>query len=515
MSLAAAERARRDPGGLALADPTRQLDWAALDLMLNRATNALLAESLPGGSRVAVFAHNAVETVVAYLACLHAGISAVPANSNLTTDELAYMLADSGAALLFVDARTRATGLAAAQQLGLTRVIGWGGADAAGLVDWTGWLNAASAEAPPETMPPRPYLHYTSGTTGRPKGTESPPGMFPRTRDVAGLFAASRAQIEAGPLGGPALVVGPLYHNASLGAVRRLGGGKPLVVLPRFDPEAVLAAIERWRIDSGVMVPTHFQRLLALPDEIRARYDVSSLRQVAHTGAACPVSVKRAMIAWWGPVLVEVYGGTEAGTTNMISSAEWLERPGSVGRPVAPLEMLVVGPEGEELGTGETGILYFRDPSGRGITYHNDPEKTAQAHLAPGVFTLGDIGFVDEAGYVFITDRASDMIVSGGVNIYPAEIEQVLIGHPSVADVAVIGVPNDDMGEEVKALVVSHANSTVDAAGLAQYCRERMAGYKCPRSFAFVADVGRNEAGKINKRALRRAYWPSERMIGG
>jgi acyl-CoA synthetase (AMP-forming)/AMP-acid ligase II len=515
MSLAAAERARLDPDGLALADPIGQLDWSALDLTLNRATNALLAENLPGEGRVAVFAHNALQTVLAYLACLHAGISAVPVNSKLTADELAYILADSGAALLFVDAHTRAAGLAAAQRLGLARVIGWGGGEAVGLVDWTHWLNAANDEAPPETMPPRPYLHYTSGTTGRPKGTESPPGMFPRTRDVAGLFAVSRAQVAAGPIEGPALVAGPLYHNASLGAIRRLGGGKPLVILPRFDPEAVLAAIERWRIDSCVLVPTHFQRLLSLPDEVRARYDVSSLRQVAHTGAACPIQVKRAMIAWWGPVLLEVYGGTEAGTTNMISSAEWLERPGSVGRPVAPLDVLVVGPEGEELGTGESGILYFRDPSGRGVVYHNDPDKTAQAHRAPGVFTLGDIGFVDDAGYVFITDRASDMIVSGGVNIYPAEIEHVLIGHPGIADVAVIGIPNADMGEEVKALVVIREDYRIDAGSLALYCSERMAGYKCPRSFEFVADVGRNEAGKINKRELRRPYWNSDRMIGG
>jgi acyl-CoA synthetase (AMP-forming)/AMP-acid ligase II len=515
MSLAAAGRAELDPGGLALADPGRQLDWSALDATLNRATHALLAENLPGTSRVAVFAQNALETVLAYLACLHAGVSAVPVNSQLTADELAYILADSGAALLFVDARTQAIGLAAAKQSGIARVIGWGGAEAAGLLDWTGWLSAASAEAPPETMPPRPYLHYTSGTTGRPKGTESPPGMFPRTPDVAGLHAASRAQIEAASLEGPALVVGPLYHNASLGAVRRLFGGKPLVVLPRFDPEAVLAAIERWRIDSCVMVPTHFQRLLALPEAVRARYDVSSLRQVAHTGAACPIHVKRAMIAWWGPVLLEVYGGTEAGTTNMISSAEWLERPGSVGRPVAPLQVLVVGPDGEERGTGEIGILYFRDPSGRGVIYHNDAGKTAQAHRAPGVFTLGDIGFVDDAGYVFITDRDADMIVSGGVNIYPAEIEQVLTGHPAVADVAVIGVPCADMGEAVQALVVRRERSDADAASLALYCRERLAGYKCPRSFEFVADVGRNEAGKIDKRALRRAYWPSDRMIGG
>jgi acyl-coenzyme A synthetase/AMP-(fatty) acid ligase len=263
------------------------------------------------------------------------------------------------------------------------------------------------------------------------------------------------------------------------------------------------------------MVPAHFQRLLALPDTVRARYDVSSLRQVVHTGAACRIDVKRAMIAWWGPVLVEAYGGTESGTTNLITSAEWLLKPGSVGRAVPPLQAMAISDDGRELGPGATGVLYFKDPTGRGIVYHNDPEKTAQAHREPGVFTLGDVGHIDGDGYVFITDRVSDMIVSGGVNIYSAEVEQALIQHEGVEDVAVIGVPNEEMGEEVKALVVAKAGVAIDTAELTRFCREHIAGYKCPRSFEFVADVGRNLMGKINKRELRRPYWPSDRTIGG
>ena len=202
------------------------------------------------------------------------------------------------------------------------------------------------------------------------------------------------------------------------------------------------------------MVPTHFVRLLALPDEVRARYDLSSVKWVGHTGAACPVDVKRRMIEWWGPVFFDAYGATEVGTTCMITSEEWLEHPGSVGRAIPPFSAIVVDEDGNEVPAGTEGRIYFEDSTGRGVVYPNDPQKTADAHLRPGVFTLGEIGYVDDDGYVYITDRFSDLIVSGGVNIYPAEAEQVLIEHPEVADVAVIGVPHEEMGEAVKALVV-------------------------------------------------------------
>jgi acyl-CoA synthetase (AMP-forming)/AMP-acid ligase II len=288
-----------------------------------------------------------------------------------------------------------------------------------------------------------------------------------------------------------------------------------LVVLGRFDAEATLCAIDEHQIASTVMVPTHFARLLALDEAVRARYDVSSLRLVAHTGSACPIDVKRGMIAWWGPVFVEAYGATESGTTNMITSPEWLEHPGSVGRTLPPFELVVVGEDGAELGPTEIGVLYFRDGSGRGIVYHNDPEKSAAAHRAPGVFTLGEMGYVDDDGYVYITDRISDMVVSGGVNIYPAEAEQVIVEHPSVADVACIGVPSDEMGEALMALVVpADAELPPSAEEIVAFCRDRIAHYKCPRTVVFVGDLGRNSMGKLNKRALRAPYWPSERTIG-
>jgi long-chain acyl-CoA synthetase len=262
------------------------------------------------------------------------------------------------------------------------------------------------------------------------------------------------------------------------------------------------------------MVPTHFQRLLALPPKVRARYDVSSLLQVSHTGSACPAEVKRAMIEWFGPVLTESYGASEAGTLARIDSSEWLERPGSVGRAQPPFEVLVTDDAGRPLPPGETGLLAFRAPEGRGVRYHADPEKTKAAYLSPGVFTLGDVGHVDPDGYIFITDRAADVVVSGGVNLYPAESEAVLRMHPAVADVAVIGVPDPDFGESLRALVVT-AGDEPPTGELDRFCREKLAAYKCPKAYEFVPELQRNAMGKLDKRAMRRPYWRSERTIAG
>ena len=402
-----AEARRKD---LALADDRVRYSWAQLDPILNRATNAMLGLPLEPERRVAVFAPNSAETVLAYVAALQAGVSSVPVSYHLTVDELTYILTSSGATTLFVGPETAEAGLAAAATAGVATVIGWRCGSQPGLTAWEDWLADASAGEPPTDMLPRPHLHYTSGTTGRPKAAETPPGYFPPAPDMAAFVAILRQRATPSP----GLVVGPLYHTGPLTMVRSLAGGSALVVMPSFDPERALALIEAERIAGSVMVPTHFQRLLALPAEVRARYDVSSMKRLAHTGAACPRDVKQAMIAWFGPVLVEAYGGTEAGTTHAITSEEWLRKPGSVGRAAAPLETVVIGPDGTTLGANEIGQLYVRDPSGRGIVYHGDPEKTAAAHIAPGVFTLGEMGYVDDEGYVFITDRMSDMIVSGG-----------------------------------------------------------------------------------------------------
>jgi len=497
-----------------MCDERTVISWAELDSLLNRATNALLAVGLEPDQRVAVFAENAAEMVIAHLSGILAGISTVPVNFHLTVPEVQYILENSQAGVLFVGPETAEVGLQAAKAAGVPLTVGWRCAADTGVVPWNEYIARGRDEEPPTHMTPKPFLHYTSGTTGRPKGTETPPTMFAGGATIAEHMEKVQNNPRLVP-GGVSLVVSPLYHTGPLGSVRSVCAGITLVILGRFNAENVLKAIDTHKVTNTMMVPTHFQRLLALPEEVRARYDLSSLKMVSHTGAACPVEVKRAMIEWFGPVLYEAYGATEAGSTNAIGSEEWLAHPGSVGKTLPPFECLILDDEGNELGAGQEGQIYFRDTTGRGIIYHNDPEKTQAAHRQPGVFTLGEVGYLDAEGYLYITDRTSDMVVSGGVNIYPAETEQVLVRHAAVADCAVIGVPNKEMGEELKALIVLNPDvPQPNTAELDAFCRATLAGFKCPRSYEFVPDIGRNSMGKINKRKLRAPYWPTQRSIG-
>lgn len=509
LTLGSIALSRRDE--MALTDERVEYSWNQLDPILNRAANGL-ALAVDDVRRAGVFATNSAETVITYVAGLEAGISTVPISYHLTAGELAYILRDSQASVLLVGPETAEAGLAAATEVGIKCVIGWRCPPTPGLIDWEEWLAQSSTKEPPSDVKPLPHLHYTSGTTGKPKATETPPQYFPEAGTVKELAEILRPRVTPSP----GIVVGPLYHTGPLGQARNLFAGMTVISVAHFDAEQVLEKIQRYRVAGSVMVPTHFQRLLALPADVRVQYDVSSVQRLAHTGAACPREVKRKMIEWFGPVLVEAYGGTEAGSTTFITSSEWLERPGSVGKALPPYETVIFGEDGKVLGPNQEGQVYFRDTTGRGIIYHGDPEKTAAAHIAPGVFTLGEVGYVDEEGYLFITDRVSDMIVSGGVNIYPAEAEQVLIRHPGVADVAVLAAPNREMGEEVKALIVPRdVTNPPSAEELNQFCRESLAGFKCPRSYDFVEDVGRNVMGKINKKQLRQRYWPTDRTIGG
>ncbi len=512
MPIFAADLARERPDEIAVRDPDKSLRWADVDDILNRVANNALAADLGPSRRVAVFAENAAETALAHLGCLLGSASTVPVNFHLTAEEAAYILVDSDSRLLFVGPETVDRGVAAARIAraeGVTiEVIGWG-VTADGVRPWSEWLAAGDGSHPPLDVVPRANLLYTSGTTGRPKGTELPPTMFAGGSTMAehleGMKANRFAQF------GTHLVVGPMYHTGPLNGMRLLVRGVPMVILAKFDAEKTLQAIHEHRTESSVMVPTHFVRLLALPDEVKKKYDVSSMKLAAHTGASCPVDVKRAMIEWWGPIFIDAYGATEVGTTCQITSPEWLENPGSVGRPVPPFSVLVLDDDGNELPANTEGRLFFRDATGRGVIYPNDPEKTKAANIAPGVFTLGEIGYVNEGGYVFITDRFSDMVVSGGVNIYPAEAEQVLVQHPAILDVACIGVPHPEMGEELKALAILRdpANPPAGSDVLA-FCRERLSHYKCPRTIEFVDDLGRNTMGKINKRKLRAPYWEKD-----
>lgn len=342
---------------------------------------------------------------------------------------------------------------------------------------------------------------YTSGTTGRPKGVfkePMPPELWTKFQDQ------QREIFGVGP-GARALVLGPLYHSSpNSNAAAAIATAELTVMQSKFDPEQVLAAIQQYSISHVVLVPTMFVRLLRLPEEIRARYDVSSLRSATHTGGPCAPDVKRAMIAWWGPVLNEVYGGTEMGCVAFCSSQEWLQHPGTVGRLLDGTQLELIGADGSPVERGEVGEIFARNPHYGDFTYIGREQDRRDAERN-GLFTLGDMGRLDDDGYLYLADRKRDMVISGGVNIYPAEIESVLIGHPDVVDCAVFGVPDEDFGERLVA-AVQLASGEPDSAGISAYLRERLTDYKVPREFLYPEQMPREESGKLFKRRLRDAY---------
>jgi acyl-CoA synthetase (AMP-forming)/AMP-acid ligase II len=513
-------RADGSAGELALVDAAGTLSWGQVRDVLGRAAGGLQVVADRPGQRWAVLGDNAIPTVVAHAAGILAGVGTAALSRQLTASELAYQFKDAGVVAVVTGVTGLASVLEAAEQVDLKLIVvhGEGGQNvsaghpAVEVRSWEQWLASAPLMSDPVDRPAAPMLVYTSGTTGRPSGTEV--RWLTGTQPTAVHYLEALIEQSHTPPGAH-LVAGPLQHNGPLTAVRHLLAGEPVVVLDRFDAERALAAIERHRVSSSVMVPTHFQRMLNLPTEVRERYDVSSLRMLAHTGSACPIAVKEAMIQWFGPVLVESYGGSEVGTLCRIGSNDWLTRRGSVGRAVPPFEVLVLAEDGTALPVGTSGRLCFKAPADQGIRYHHDPDKTASAYVAPGVLTLGDIGKVDDDGFVYITDRAADVVVSGGVNLYPAESEQVLLTHPQVADVAVIGIPHADLGEQLLALVVPTSADLPSAAELEAWCRRTLAPYKCPRRYEFVEVLPRNAMHKLDKKTLRRPYWPSARTVAG
>jgi long-chain acyl-CoA synthetase len=506
LTLPLVTRAHTDPSGVGItSDVHGSASWAeAADVVL-RLAERIRTFDLGDVRRVMVVARNRPSTVIAHAAALLGEAAAVPVNFHLTAGEIEYQVSESSALLMFVDGATEAAAREATAGTTVTVVrlpdVGVTGDELEAFLAGTAPIELRIDQ------PVLPSLLFTSGTTGRPKAVQLPPKTIGDTPDLGGLITLITTQRMARY--GTHLVVGPMYHNGPLTAVRLFLAGVPLVVHASFDAAATLAAIEAHRIESSVMVPTHFVRCLALADDVRAAHDLSSLKCVVHTGGACPVDVKRQMLEWWGLVLYESYGGTESGSTCSIGPEEWLAHPGSVGRAVAPFVALVVDEEGNPLPPNTEGRLYFRDTTGRGIRYEGDPQKTAEAHLEPGVFTLGEIGRIDDDGFVYITDRFNDMVVSGGVNIYPAEAEQALQQHPAVADVACIGLPDAEMGERLVAVVQLQPGASVTAGELSAWSRERLAGYKCPRTYLFTDTLPRNPMGKLDKKALRATYRPA------
>jgi long-chain acyl-CoA synthetase len=351
-------------------------------------------------------------------------------------------------------------------------------------------------------------ITYSSGTTGKPKAIIRPLPDTVGPSEYADAMKSFGHAFRFQPLEGVHLVSAGMHHGGCqsfyFGA---LHVGQALAIMPRFDPEETLAMIERHRVTTAYMVPTQFVRLLRLPDDVRTRYDHSSLQAVVHSAAPCPLEIKQQLFDWWGPVIWETYGGME-GAATIAKPHRWLEKPGTVGRPIAGMRVRILDDDGNELPAGEVGNV-FLEPDRPTFEYRDDPELMASV-MRGRAFTIGDVGYLDDDGYLFLRDRAKDMIISGGVNIYPAEVEGALSAHPLVGDVAVIGIPDPEWGEQVKA-VVELANGTPPSDELAdeliEFCRQRLGRFKCPRSVDFRDDLPRTDGGKLLKRLLREEYW--------
>jgi long-chain acyl-CoA synthetase len=497
-----------DKAAVIFDDGHHVLTYADLDAASNQVAHYLRHQlGLAPGDGVAVLLENRPEFAWVWWAAMRSGLYITPINWHLTPSEIDYVLHDSGARVVFYSSE-------------LVEVVDRAVTDADGLqAVAVGSAGRAGDPVLADAIRDRPTaalagetagtsMFYSSGTTGRPKGIRTPlTGRHPAEDVGLGLSVLRTYGLTSDDR---YLSTAPLYHSSpSIWSFGMTALGGTAVIMSSFEPEAALRLIDHQRITVSQWVPTMFGRLLKLGDDVRSRYDLSTHRTAFHAAAPCPIEVKRRMIEWWGPILEEFYAGTEGGSTH-ITSKEWLERPGSVGRHWTGGPISILDPVSHEvLGPREEGLIYFEAMSNHRFTYHNDPDKTAATYHG-GLVTLGDIGYLDEDGYLFLTDRQGNMIIVGGVNIYPREIEDVLVEDPRVDDVAVIGVPDDDMGEAVKAVVQLAEGvepSTALADELIAQCQGRLAKIKCPRSIDFVDELPRDANGKLYKRRLRDGYW--------
>jgi acyl-CoA synthetase (AMP-forming)/AMP-acid ligase II len=510
----AREQASAHPGrpAIIMGSTGETVTFGEYEARANQAAHLLREAGLKRGDHVALFMENGPRLLEIEAGAERVGLYYTLVNTYLSADEVAYIVGNCRARVLFSStARQEVAAAAAARCPGLERRLMAGPGP---LPDgWESYEPAAAAQAgdpvPDEAL--GAAMLYSSGTTGQPKGILRP---LPQAAPSEPLPVMEFVKVIFGMRAGMTyLNPAPLYHSApqaSVAAALRLGSTS--VIMDRFDPEQWLALVERYRVTHCQMVPVMFSRLLRLPAEVRARYDTSSLECIVHAAAPCPVHVKRAMIDWLGPIVTEYYAATEANGFTFCDSAQWLARPGTVGRPVLG-ELLILDGDGKECPQGTDGTVWFRGATS--FEYFEDPAKTAASRSESGAglaSTVGDVGHTGADGYLYLTDRATYMIISGGVNIYPQETENVLSAHPAVVDVAVIGVPNEDLGEEVKA-VVQLADPDLAGPAMAReligFCRDRLAHFKCPRSVDFAAELPRSETGKLYKRLLRDAYWKS------
>ncbi|MDO9298986.1 acyl-CoA synthetase [Bradyrhizobium sp.] len=467
------------------------------------------------GDSVCILMRNDIAFIEAAYAAMRLGAYAVPVNWHFKPEEIDYILRDSGTPVLIGHADMLHQ-LRDAIPAGVTvlsvptppEILGNYKIDPDHLAtpdfatDFEPWLQAQAPYDGPALPQPQNMI-YTSGTTGHPKGVRR---NAPTPAQSANA-EAMRAMIYGLKPGARALLPGPLYHSApnSFGLrAGRLGGA--LVLMPRFDPEEFLALVQDQKVDTIFMVPTMFIRLMKLPEAVRAKYDMSSLRHIIHAAAPCPADVKRAMIEWWGPVIYEFYGSTESGAVTFANSEDALKKPGTVGKIAPGAELRFVGDDGKILPQGEIGEIYSRIAGNPDFTYHNKPEKRTEIDL-DGFITSGDVGYIDQDGYVFICDRKRDMVISGGVNIYPAEIEAALHAVPGVHDCAVFGIPDPEFGEALMAVVEPQPGVTLDVGSIRAQLRATLADYKVPKHVEIQQTLPREDSGKIFKRRLRDPYW--------
>jgi long-chain acyl-CoA synthetase len=490
-----------------MAGSGKTVTYSQLDDNSARLASALHALGLRPGDVIALLSDNSAEAFDVYWAALRSGLYITAVNWHLAPEEAAYIVRDSGARVVIVSAGVSAV---AEPVVSLVPEVAHWYVFGGHVAGYQSYSNLLAGAGPRLTDQPRgSEMLYSSGTTGRPKGIKPRlvPGQVDEPGDplvalLASVFKITEDDVYLSPA--------PIYHTAPLkwcASIQALGG--TVVLMERFDAEEALAAIERFRVTVTQVVPTMFVRMLQLPEQARTAYDVSSLRLAVHAAAPCPPDVKDAMISWWGPILVEYYGATEQHGTTVITTGEWQAERGSVGKAAMGV-LHICDDDGNELPPGEVGTIYFeRDVAP--FEYHNDPEKTsASRHPAHDNWcTVGDVGYLDEDGYLFLTDRKGFMIISGGVNIYPQEVENVLALHPKIFDVAVIGVPDAEMGEQVKAVVQLRADATPSdelAAEIIAYVRDRIAHYKAPKSVDFVSELPRSATGKLVKRVLIDRY---------
>ena len=498
-----------DKPAYVIAETGETLTFAELDRRSNQGAQLLYSLGLKAGDHVAFLLENGLPFVEIAWAAQRAGLIFTAISRYLKADEIAYIVNDCGAKAFVTSpacvAETRS--LAGGPALFIV------GGQAPGYRDWSDEVSRQPATPVDNAFAGRDML-YSSGTTGRPKGVETAltqvslgtlnPLLKHLCVDMCGLDEGS---VYLSPA--------PLYHAAPLRFTMVAAAmGATVVVMLHFEAEAYLAAVEKYRCTQSQLVPTMFVRLLKLPSETRDKYDISTLKGAIHAAAPCPVEVKQAMIDWWGPILVEYYAGTEGNGATVIGSKDWLTHRGSVGRAIVGALRIIDEQTGETQPPGRDGVVYFE--GGPAFAYRNDPDKTKSAYFREGCSTLGDIGHVDTEGFLYLTDRKANMIICGGVNIYPQETEDVLIGHPAVMDVAVFGVPDGDLGEQVKAIVqlrdFSRAGPAL-AQELIDFTRARLSPLKCPRSVEFERELPRTPTGKLLKRKLKERYWPAGAAI--